>query len=346
MRFLIIKTSALGDILQTLFAADYIKTKYKGATVDWLVEERFAAVCESCPLIDNVIKVDTRRLFKEGIRWIVQTIKTFKQLQKYDAVIDLQGNMKSGLLSLPIRAKEKVGFSFKVAPEWGNILFTRYRYTIDKKGPIQEQYLSLLRQHFKDASTYDMPRIKLKLSSQDEKRLEELSLKHFQIPYNTLMICFGSNWENKKLKKSHLIALLKSLEGDIHPHFLFIYSNKEEKERAKQLQELFKDSSILGELSVSLWQYMMLKTKGIICMDSAALHLAAMSKVRSFAFFGPSNSAIYNPRSPLHQAYQGSCPYQMTFTKRCKVLRTCKTGYCLKDLNLEVAYQALKAWLT
>ena len=340
LKILIIKTSALGDIMQCLFVIDYLKTKFPSASVDWMVEERFSDLCLSCPGIDEVIVVNTKKIVKGGFGFVAQTIHRLKKL-RYDLVIDLQGNIKSGLLMAPVRAKEKVGFSLTTAPEWIGALFAKHRYRVDPKGPIQFQYLSLLEQHFKDNTAYRMPKIELKLSAKDHQRLEALS-GAFMIPYNTIMVCFGSNWENKKLSKGQIVALLKSIEG---PCFLFIYSGEKEKVFAEELSKVFKGSLVLGDLSIPLWQYMMLKTKGVICMDSAALHLAALSKVKSFAFFGPSSSLVYNPREKMHHAYQGRCPYEVKFSKRCGQLRTCKTGACLKSLDLEAAAAQLKKWL-
>ena len=343
MKVLIIKTSSLGDILQCLFIAGYLKKRFN-ASIDWLVEERFQEVCKAAPDIENVICVDSKKILKAGIKSILETVGRFKKL-RYDCVIDLQGNIKSGLFMMPIRAKQKIGFTLSSAAEWPNIFFTNQRYYINPKGPIQLQYLSLVQQHFRDSASYYIPKIELALSSLDRERLNELS-GHFIVPYNTIMVCLGSNWENKRLQKSQITSILKWLEGKVHPHFLFIYSNEKEKKEALELQSQFVNSNSVGDLSIPLWQYIMLKCRGVLSMDSAALHLAALCKVKSFVFFGPSNSLVYNPKEEQHRAVQGSCPYHQTFDKRCKKLRTCATGACLKKLELDRVYESLRLWLS
>ena len=48
--------------------------------------------------------------------------------KSYDVVIDLQGNIKSGLVMGLAKGNRKVGFKAKQAPEWPNTIFSTERF--------------------------------------------------------------------------------------------------------------------------------------------------------------------------------------------------------------------------
>ncbi|MDN3504524.1 MAG: glycosyltransferase family 9 protein [Rhabdochlamydiaceae bacterium] len=341
-KVLIVKMSSIGDILHCFPLVDLIKKLNPGVRVDWLVEKRFYSIVSAHPHIDNVMGVDTKGLRASPLSDILSQVKELRKL-RYDTIFDLQGNVKSALMTLFIKAQDKVGFSFKCAPEWPNIISTTKRFKVDLSAPIWLQYASIIQQYYHDSSDFILPRIQLNLAQKD---IDWLKATNFEVQVNSLMICFGSNWENKQLKKGHLIALLKSLQKEFDPHFIFIFGSEKEQMQAKQLESIFPEQSqVLGNLSIPLWQCVMSKCRGVICMDSAALHLASLARVKTFAFFGPSRSEVYNPPGVEHGVYNGPCPYGEVFTKRCKVLRTCPTGNCLHEMDVDKVYDQIKAWL-
>jgi heptosyltransferase-1 len=77
----------------------------------------------------------------------------------------------------------------------------------------------------------------------------------------------------------------------------------------------------------------------VIAMDSAALHLCGTTLTPSFSVFGPSAASIYKPLGSQHTHVQGFCPYKQEFIQRCPLLRTCKTGACIKNLQAEELFQ-------
>lgn len=147
------------------------------------------------------------------------------------------------------------------------------------------------------------------------------------------MVCPGSRWENKKLSLSTWIECLKQEKGST---FYFVWGSEKEREEGAALQREFPAASILlPKMSLPVWQRLMSKMDLIYTVDSSALHLAATTNTPTYSFFGPSSAAIYRPPGKRHRSIQGLCPYKKTFTKRCPALRTCKTGACLKKINLE-----------
>ena len=319
MRVLLVKMSSIGDILQCFGLPKLVKRLVPGAQVEWLVEKRFEGLVRAHPDVDGVVAVDRKRALSEV--WRLSKLR-------YDVVIDLQGNVKSAVATGAVRSPVKVGFGKRSVAEWPNLLVTNHRVEVDQAAPMVEQYASLVKGYWGDETPYTS---------------EEVVLGEYdgEVADGAIMVSVGSNWANKRLKSSHLIALLRSLEQKKARRYLFIYSGEEERQEAERLGALFEDSRVVGGLSLNEWQGLMRRSIGVICVDSAALHLAHLASVSTFAFFGPSSSWVYNPGGSV---YQGECPYQEPFVKRCSKLRTCKTGECLNRLDIEKAHTLIERW--
>jgi heptosyltransferase-1 len=326
---LIIKTSAIGDLIQTFPVIDYLRRRFPNAKIDWVAEKNCAALAASHPYVDRVIPIETKK-WRKNLWKHRSEIKTFLQdLKKveYDLLFDLQGNSKSAFITFSARAKEKVGFAFHSVPEKPNLLATKKRYDAPLGINIRLRYLQIVQQHFNDRTDF-LPRgVALKTSSAEGERLKEIL---HELPRPVYMVCFGSNWPNKKLGEKTLLNFLQQLSL---PYFLFIYGNPDEEKVANELQAAFPGrSKAVGNLSLPLWQALMTRVDRVIAMDSAALHLCGTTDTPSFSVFGPSNSAVYKPLGPQHLSFQGPCPYNRVFVHRCPRLRTCPTGACMRDL--------------
>lgn len=342
---LIVKTSAIGDVIQTFPVLEYLRQKFPDARIDWVVEEGIAPLLRSNPLIDHVIEVRSKQWRKHPFQ--LETRKGFrcftKQLRStsYDVLFDLQGNAKSAVVTGCAKATSKVGFGWKSARERCNLLVTTHRFNPPSNLNIRLKYLDLVQSYLDDSEAFEIQGVRLNLSEAEQSRLKELN-QQSQRP--RFMVCFGSKWPNKRMAKETLASLLEKIEADCTPSYFFIFGDEEEKRFAQSLSDHFKGSVSIGDLSLPLWQALMWEMDGVIAVDSAALHLCATTKTPSFSVFGPSLASCYKPMEQRHFAVQGTCPYGKTFSVRCPILRTCSTGACIRDLQVDTLFDAYKSW--
>lgn len=102
---LLVRLSALGDVVDCLPALDALRTGLPGARLSWLVEDRCAGLLEGHPLLDEVIAVPrrawTRRMRRPaGLPGLAaEAVRFYARLRhrRFDAVFDFHGNLKSGL---------------------------------------------------------------------------------------------------------------------------------------------------------------------------------------------------------------------------------------------------------
>lgn len=110
MRVLLVKTSSLGDVIHALPVASDIRRALPHADIDWVVEENFTEIPRFHPAIGAVIPVAMRRwrktLFTASTWRELAAFRRAVRQADYDAIIDLQGLVKSAVLVAQTRGKK------------------------------------------------------------------------------------------------------------------------------------------------------------------------------------------------------------------------------------------------
>lgn len=101
---LVIKPSSLGDIVHGLQILQSVTRQLPDCRVSWVARDRFAPLVEAAPFIHETLHF--RR--KHGWRGILEMIKTLRG-REFDAVWDMQGLLRSGLMTAAARAPQKWG---------------------------------------------------------------------------------------------------------------------------------------------------------------------------------------------------------------------------------------------
>ncbi len=256
-------------------------------------------------------------------------------------MFDLQGNIKSGIITLFSRTDARVGFGWKTAAERLNCCITQYRANPPKGQNIRRDYLFIIRCFFKDFSLATTEEVNLNLSQEENKLLADWEKK---IPANAWLICPGSHWNNKKLSHESLISFLELLYKSYSPSFIFLSGTEQEYKEVQALSVHYPSALLIDRVSMPLVQHIMSKMQLIISMDSFPLHLAGTTQVPTFSIFGPSTGFKYRPLGEKHFSYQGECPYGKTFEKRCPILRSCPTGACMHKMDIPALHSAFRLW--
>lgn len=338
-RFLIIKTSSLGDIIHAFPVLTYLKEKFPAAKIDWIVEKQFSELVKAHPLVDQILCVETKKWRQGWLRKDTrQGIREFRKRlreKKYDAVFDLQGNIKSGLITLAAKSDHKVGFGKKSVPEWPNCLFTNHRFNPPYSKNIREEYLSLVKNYFNDHEEWNWEgcaEVKMQPSIDITFKIATILKNPILQGRQKVMVCPGSAWRNKQMNNEALGDLLFRFETELNSSFLLIWGTEDEKKTAEELQSRFIEHALVIErLPLSGLQNLMTQVDLVIAMDSLPLHLAGTTKTPTYSIFGASLADKYRPMGSRHLAFQGSCPYGKVFKKRCPTLRSCPTGACIRD---------------
>jgi heptosyltransferase-1 len=120
-RILLIKLSAVGDVVHTLPLLNKLRQRYPQARIDWLVTPAIAELLGHNPAITNVIEFDRQEW---SAPWrpapYVNAARLIAKLRsaQYDLVLDLQGQLRSGVFAFTSGAPVRIGFDRPRAGVW------------------------------------------------------------------------------------------------------------------------------------------------------------------------------------------------------------------------------------
>lgn len=341
MKILIVKTSSLGDIIQTFPAISYLRQKFPDAIIDWVVETEYVECIHSHPWIQHAIAFPSREWrrmpFLKKIKKIFYLPKIIQKFTKdlrqheYDLLFDFQANFKSALVTIIARAKKKIGFGKKSVVEKLNLLSTNIQIDVDLTEQIQQWYLGLVKKFFQDETPFILQKVELILKKTEQKALKRF-LYHKKPRY--MVACFSA-WTNKQLYQKTLLKFLLKLSRCEKPYFYLMSYSTTELEIAKKWHQKLPNSKIVHGVSVALWQALMKEMDLVFTVDTSSLALCGTTSTPSFSFFGPTQSKVYMPLGSKRFAWQGSCPYGVQFIRRCPRFRRCPTKSCLNSASAD-----------
>lgn len=182
-RILIVRTSAIGDVVFASPLAAAIKRTYPHAYLAWLVEPGIAPLIAEDRCLDAVItwpKAEWKQLWREGRRlelWRrARDYRAQLRSHRFDTVLDLQGLLKSGLLAWLTGAPRRVGLGSK---EGSRLFMTEVVERGGDPARISSEYLHLARHLDLDCGEF-LPR--LVVSDAVQRRAREMMARHGLAP--------------------------------------------------------------------------------------------------------------------------------------------------------------------
>jgi heptosyltransferase-1 len=176
-RILIIRSSAIGDVVFSSPIAAALKRRYPQAHIAWLVEPGIDALLRADPHIDECIlwpKAEWKALWRDGRRLeFFRRVRAFRarlRAQRFDVVLDLQGLLKSGLLAWLTGAPQRIGLGSREGSRW---LMTEVVPRGGDVARISSEYLYLAQQLNLDVGDF-MPHLYLDPNA-EARALEHLA---------------------------------------------------------------------------------------------------------------------------------------------------------------------------
>ena len=298
MNILIVKLSAIGDVIHALPVSYALRQKYPTAHITWVVEPTAYEIVKHNPCVDEVILFQ-KKAFKtfKGFR---ENFKPFYKLlhqRKYDISIDLQGLFKSMAVVLTANAKKKIGY---VDMREGSNLISKAIKGPHFNGHIVDRYLDTVKYLGCDTDNIIFP---LKNTVEEIDYVNNLLMDN-KINDNTPFIVFavGTNWVNKCWSTKNF-AILSDLLSEHSIKTVLIGFGKNDEQKALEITRQNTSNNIVnlvGKTSLMQTAALIKKAKAVVGGDTGNLHLAAALNIPAIMLMGPTDPNRNGPYKQIH----------------------------------------------
>ncbi len=329
-KILIVKPSSLGDIVHSLPFLNAIKSCYPCAEIHWVVARGFEGLLEGHPMINELIVIDKDKWKKPGnISATVREIRKFfgeVRQRRYDLVIDLQGLLRSGMITAATGAPVRVGFS--EAREGGWLFYTKKVHG-GREVHAVDRYLKIAR--FLGCKT-DQIIFPFPLMEDDSGKIGKLktSLKDYAV------IVPGARWSTKVWPAERFGKIASML-----PMSSLVIGGDADKVAAEEIVRTSggKAVSLAGETKLRDLIGIMKDSRLVISNDSGPMHIAAGFNVPVVAIFGPTSPIRTGPYGKGHVALSSGAECAPCFKRRCSDLK------CMQAVTVEMVYGGVRRCL-
>ena len=285
MQILIVKTSSFGDIIHAVPALVDAHQNIPNCRVDWLIDDQFLHVINEHPLVNQAIPCHWRRFkgnllaYRRSSEWL--ELKRQLRLKQYDAVVDLQGLLKSALLTKLCRPHASHGYDWHSCKESPASLLYRTRHKISRC----QNAISRNRQLMASALNYQLPTSVPQYNWQDQAR--HSTNAHILLFTNT-------SWSTKYWPKTHWIELGRQLVAMGFVPTL-VWGSPSEQQFVQTLNHAIPGSHLLGKTSMGELQRLIASANGFVGVDTGLTHLATAMDCPGICLMGATDPNLTGP---------------------------------------------------
>ena len=337
---LVIKLSAIGDVVHSLPFLEVLKDRFPLSKIDWVVEEDASGIIEDHPDIDQLIvfprKGWIKRIIKKGeYRSVGKEVATFlKELKKkkYDIVVDLQGLFKSGILTFIARGRRKIALN--VGREASSIFVNERVVIPDPNIHALERYLYIAR--YLGVTELDWNG-RSPIDNIDKTHVDYL-LK--EIGNNRTLIAVNpmAKWKTKLWGLDRFACLADRIKEELGAEVIFTGSESD----AKAIETITfgmhtKALNLSGKTTLKELAYLYQNCAIVISTDTGPMHVAAaMTSPVVIALFGPTSPFKTGPYGAKHRVIRAGLECSPCFKKKCDDMS------CMKKITVDMVFDCVK----
>jgi len=339
-RILILKPSALGDIVHTLPVLGALRSHWPQAHLSWVVNHTFRGLLDGHPALDAVLPLD-RGLFRRGLTTAARAGWLFLESLRrghYDLLLDFQGLLRTGIMAAYSGVPTRVGFA--AAREGARWAYThRIRLPHEAQLHAVDRYLGLLRAIGVPAGP---PRWIVPVDPAERAAAQECLTS---LPRPWVAVALGAKWQTKRWPPEHFLALLQQQAQLCGGSVLFIGTRDDAPLVAAVRPQLSLPTlDLTGQTSVPRLIALLALADVMLGNDTGPLHLAAALGTPCVAPFTCTRIERHGPYGYQSLAVATTVPCAGSY------LRVCPRGtICFDDLQpqrlLPSWRKALAPWI-
>ncbi|MDR0338116.1 MAG: glycosyltransferase family 9 protein [Planctomycetaceae bacterium] len=295
-RILIVRFSAVGDVVHTLPVLVTLRTRFPHAEIAWLVEEKNSKLLLGHWALDRLIIVK-----KNWLKSRSEVTFLRKRLQMFapDVTIDAQGLFKSAFAAWLSGATHRIGFGGIDGRE-GSQWFNNYRIVPNAEHVI-DRNMCLLEPFGICGSSidFDLPECEM-----DHRSAIQL-LNHKGLHGHFAILNVGAGWESKRWREERYAEVAQYLLNQWNLPSLVLWAGNEEQKMAETIIQTANGTAYMAP-PTTLGELTALARMATIFIgsDTGPLHIAAAVGTPCLGLYGPMPAKRNGPYGTQNRSIQ------------------------------------------
>lgn len=292
---LVIKISALGDVILSVPSLKSIRARYPAANIKVLVGIGAREVLDGCPYINDVIVCDMKDKDKgpAGLWRLGHKLRE----QCFDIVIDLQNSRSSHMLAYLSLSPLRYGYD---NGKWSFLLNRKQKDDAPYLDPLDHQFRTLRLAGIKPVDKI----LEMRPSEYDEKRADKFLADNWITPSQRIVglaVRASERWFSKNWPPSYIAQLCDRLAKELNIRVV-LTGSKADDSLAAHICKLTRSKPVIavGKTDIQELAALMRHFSVFVTPDSAPMHIASAMKVPMVALFGPTDNR-------RHLVHSGEC---------------------------------------
>jgi lipopolysaccharide heptosyltransferase I len=307
-RILIVRLSAIGDVIQSLPIACALREKFPEAFLTWAVEKNAGQLLQGHEAIDQIVTLPRGWLKSPAGVW---RLRRMLHDLHFDVAVEAQGLTKAAILAWLSGARRRIGFGHPWGRELSRWINTE---TVDTPGPhVVQRNLQLLR-------PLDIlsPTVRFLVPERVEDReTAERMIHGVGLEQGFTILNVGAGWPSKLWPADRFAAVATHLGTAWGLPSLVAWAGQQERQIAERIVA---DSQGCAQASpkTTLTELAALsrRAKLFIGSDTGPLHLAAAVGTPCVGLYGPWPAEVHGPFGSQHIALQKASSPSSTRQRR------------------------------
>jgi heptosyltransferase I len=346
MKILIIKLSAIGDVIHTLPALTALRRHYPNAKIDWLIEDAAADLVQGHAALSRALVWHRRKFVKllragklsSAVRLFLSLLLALRDT-RYDLIIDFQALLKSSLWIFLARGRRKAGFGQGMAHSENSHLF------LDERIPAVSMEMHALDRGLRLLQALGIPDTQvlydLPLGEEEERAAGQILVENgIRSDQPFVAINPMAKWPTKLWAVERFRELTECLLGK---GFQVVFTgSKEDRPVLDEITRTLSSPAVRldGRTSLKVLAAVYRSARVVVTTDTGPMHLAAAVGTPVVSLFGPTAPWRTGPYGEGHVVLRAGVSCSPCFSKSCKTTEF-EPMACMNRITVEQVVEAV-----
>ncbi len=323
----------MGDILHALPAVTYLRGVVPAAEIHWAVDARFAELLEGNPGIAKVVPLpikEWRGRAGSPAAWRAAAAAVAQlRRERYDAAFDVQGNIKSGVVTYLSGAPVRYGFPRTAARERQNAWFTNRRPAAEETDRhVTQKILRVVSAPFGGAFSLDDLPAEVAITPQQAAEAERILSEALPGAVPLLAVHPGTTWATKRMDPVFWAEAVRFLRERFPALGTFLsWGTEGERADCLAVRRLARGRvELLPPLGFKALAAAYRACGHMMGPDTGPLHLAAASGAKTVSVFRATDGIRNAPVGPGHRFLQAPLACMACLQRECDRDAECRVS--------------------